>query len=258
MKSNHFFRNIVAIIVILAGVALILANLGVIEWNIQEAWVYVYPAFFVLLGLKWLLDAVRGRGGVWGGLFLVIFGGLLLLDRFDVLDFTFFDFYKLWPLLIVYLGFSIFGTSHKRKRKRNFQFIFDTDDHKGKEEAIKNKQKFVIGDHKFNSPNWKVEPMDLWNAVGDYHIDFTKAFIPDKEIPITIQGWAGDIRVLMPENLEFRLKAQVKAGDIKLFGHSVDGVNRELNFETENYETATRKLDIYLNLKAGSIKVNKV
>ncbi|QDP39734.1 cell wall-active antibiotics response protein LiaF [Radiobacillus deserti] len=258
MKRNHFFRNIVAIVVILAGVALILENLAVIEWEMDEAWAYIYPTFFVLLGCKWLVDAIRGQGGVWPGLFLVIFGGLLLLDRFHILTFAFWDVYKLWPMLIVFLGFSIFGTSRKRKRKRNFQFIFDTDSHKDKEEALKNKKKFVIGDHKFNSPNWKVEPMDLWNAVGDYQIDFTKAFIPDKEIPISIQGWVGDIRIMMPENLEFRLKAEVKAGDIKLFGDSIDGVNRELNFETENYETATRKLDIYLNLKAGSIKVNKV
>ncbi|WP_407271637.1 cell wall-active antibiotics response protein LiaF [Radiobacillus sp. PE A8.2] len=257
MKNRQFFRNIAAIVVILLGVTLVLANVGVVTWEINDAWLYIYPTFFVLLGLKLIWDAITGRWGLWAGLFLLIFGGLLLMDRFDILVFGFWDVYKLWPLLIVYVGFSIFSTStNKKNRKKNpkFQFIYDSDGAK----TYPNKQKFAIGDHKFNSPNWKVEPMDLWNAVGDYHIDFTKAFIPDKEIPIKIQGWAGDIRILMPENVDFRVEAHVKAGDIAVFGERVDGINREIFYETRDYETATRKLNIYLSLKAGDIRVDKV
>ncbi|MRH44141.1 hypothetical protein GH741_15980 [Aquibacillus halophilus] len=256
--KNNFLRNIVAIIIILLGIALVLINVGVVSWELTEAWNYIYPAFFVLLGFKWLWDGFKGKGGLWAGSFFVIFGGLLLLDRFNIIVFNFWDIYKLWPLLIVYLGFSIFGTSNKRNKQKKFQFIFDSDDHKDSEKMYGKKQKFAIGDHKFNTPNWKVEPMELWNAVGDYHIDFTKAFIPDKEIPVSIQGWAGDIRILMPENVEFSLEAHVKAGDINVFGQSADGINRELTYVTPNYDESTRKLNIYLNLKAGSIRVDKV
>ncbi|MCT2535576.1 cell wall-active antibiotics response protein LiaF [Aquibacillus koreensis] len=257
MKHN-FVRNIIAIIIILLGIALVLTNVGVVDWEFAEAWSYIYPTFFVLLGLKWMWDGFKGKGGLTAGSFLTIFGGLLLLDRFEIITFTFGDVYKLWPLLIVYIGFSIIGTSSKKKKKKKFQFIFDSDEHENSEKMHGKKQKFAIGDHKFNTPNWKVEPMELWNAVGDYHLDFTKAFIPDKEIPIRIQGWAGDIRILMPENLEFSLEAHVKAGDIHVFGESSEGISRELSFVTPNYDESTRKLNIYLNLKAGSIRVDKV
>ncbi|WP_186579144.1 cell wall-active antibiotics response protein LiaF [Aquibacillus kalidii] len=258
MKKNSFFRNTAAIIIILLGIVLVLTNVGVVTWEFTEAWLYIYPAFFVILGLKWMIDGLRGNGGLSSGSFLVIFGTLLLLDRFNLLNFTFWDIFKLWPLLIVYLGFSIFGSSSRRHKKKAFQFIFDSNDSVEKGKMKVKKHKFAVGDHKFNSPNWKVEPMDIWNAVGDYHIDFTKAFIPDKEIPIHIQGWAGDIRVLMPENVEFALEAHVKAGDINVFGENADGINRELTYVTPNYQSATRKLNIYLNLKAGSIRVDKV
>ncbi|MDL4842768.1 cell wall-active antibiotics response protein LiaF [Aquibacillus rhizosphaerae] len=258
MRKKNFMRNIVAIIIILLGTALVLINVGLVSWEFAEAWLYVYPAFFILLGCKWFFDGLKGKGGLWTGSFLTVFGGLLLMDRFELLEFKFMDIYKLWPLLIVYLGFSLFGSSNKRKKKKTFQFIFDSDDHKDSEKMYGKKQKFVVGDHKFNTPNWKVEPLELWNAVGDYHIDFTKAFIPDKEIPIRIQGWAGDVRILMPENIDFSLEAHVKAGDINVFGQSAEGINRTLTFVTPNYEVATRKLTIYLSLKAGSIRVDKV
>ncbi|WP_053220422.1 cell wall-active antibiotics response protein LiaF [Virgibacillus senegalensis] len=257
MKNNQIMRSVAAIGIIFFGTALVLANIGIISWDIKEAWLYFYPAFFVVLGIKWTWDGIKYKSGITLGSFLVIFGGLLLLDRFGVLFFSFTDVYKLWPLLLVYLGFSIFGNSTKRKRRRKFQFIFDTDDLRGNRKFPK-KQRLAVGEHNFSEPNWRVEPMDLWNAVGDYHIDFTKAFIPDEEIPISIQGWAGDIRVLMPENVELSIEAQVKAGEINVFGMNAEGMNREIFYETPNYKQATRKLDIFLSMKAGSIRVDRV
>lgn len=256
MKTTNFFRSLTAITIILIGLALILANIGIISWSAAEAWHIVYPSFFILFGLKWCWDGIRGKGGLYLGSFLVIFGGLLLSSSLNLLDFSFLEVYKLWPLLLIYFGFQFFGSSQDRKRKKKFQFIFDSENDEA--QSFSKTQKFAVGDHKFSGENWKVEPMELWNAVGDYHIDFTKAFIPDKEIPISIQGWAGDIRVLMPENLEFTIEAHVKAGDINVFGHTNEGVNRQLLYETENFQTATRKLNLYMNLKAGAIRVDKV
>ncbi|MDC3417261.1 cell wall-active antibiotics response protein LiaF [Aquibacillus salsiterrae] len=256
--KNNFLKNIIAILIILFGIALVLTNVGVVSWEFAEAWYYIYPLFFVLVGFKWMWTGLKGKGGLGMGSFFVIFGGLLLSDRFNLLDFSFRDVYKLWPLLIIYIGFSLFGTTNKRNKKKTFQFIFDSDDHANTEKVYGKRQSFAIGDHKFNTPNWTVEPLELWNAVGDYHIDFTKAFIPDKEIPISIQGWAGDIRILMPENVEFTLEAHVKAGDIHVFGQNAEGINRQIIYATPNFAESTRKLNIYLHLKAGSIRVDRV
>ncbi len=259
VMKNNFFRNILAIIVILLGIALILTNIDVVTWEFAETWYYIYPAFLIILGIKCCWDGLKGQGGIKSGSFLVIFGSLLLLDRFELINFTFWDFYRLWPLLIVYIGFSFLGTPNKKKKKKNFQIIFDSDDHKNSETMYTGKkQKFMIGDHKFNTPNWKVEPMELWNAVGDYHIDFTKAFIPDKNVPIQIHGWAGDIQILMPENIEFSVEAEVKAGDIIVFDQTSEGIGRHLSYESENYQEATRKLTMDFKLKAGSIRIDRV
>lgn len=257
--KNNFFRNILAISVILVGIALILVNIGLVSWEITQAWHYIYPTLFIILGLKWCWDGTRGRGGFTSGSFLVIFGSLLLMGLFRVITFTFWDFYMLWPLLIVYIGFSFLGISKGKYKKKKFQFIFDSDDHKNSESVYQGKKnKFMIGDHKYNTPNWKVEPLELWIAVGSYHIDFTKAFIPDKDIPIQIHGWAGDIKILMPENIEFSVIAEVKAGDIVVFEQVSEGVHRHLSYQTTHYQEATRKLTMDFKLKAGSIRIDRV
>ncbi|CQR47031.1 hypothetical protein BN1058_01320 [Paraliobacillus sp. PM-2] len=254
--KNNLFRNIVALLIILLGISLILSNIGLVDWGFSEAWYFIYPIFFLLLGLKWFFDALRGKGGWISGSFFIVFGGLLIADRFDYIAFRIWDIYKLWPLLIVYIGFSFLNPSDKKKNK--FKIIFDSDDYPNGEKMYGKNKKFVIGDHKFNAPNWKVEPMELRNAVGDYHIDFTKAFIPDKHIPIRIHGWAGDIQILMPENVEFAVMAEVKAGEINVFGQEAEGIQRSLTYQTDYYDHATRKLTLDLKLKAGSIRIDKV
>lgn len=93
---------------------------------------------------------------------------------------------------------------------------------------------------------------------GDFYYDFSKAYIPEKEIPITISSLAGDVHILVPENLEFQVYASVKAGDIDIVGQSVDGINRSLSYVTPNYDSATRKINLTLKLKAGSIRVDYV
>lgn len=258
--NNRFIRSLIAFVVIVIGVLLVLQNLDVIELDMNGIWPYTYSLLFIIFGLKWFIDDLRKDGGSWiFGSFLFVFGALLLLGELQVIHFNFNDIFKLWPLLIIYIGFSIIG---KPKRKKNFKFVIDTDDKKAHTVEFETKKKhgnrFSVGDHQFKDPNWKVEPMNLYNAAGDYYIDFSKAFIPEKEIPISINSWAGDIQILMPENVACRIDATVYAGEINIMGQTSEGINRSLYYVSDDYDEATRKLTITLTLKAGSVRVDKV
>lgn len=258
--NNRFMRSLIAFVIIIVGILLVLQNLDVIDMDISGIWPYTYASLFIIFGLKWLIDDLRKDGGNWiFGSFLFVFGALLFLGELQVIHFNFDDIFKLWPLLIIYIGFSIIG---KPKRKKNFKFVIDTDDKKDHTVEFETKKKhgnrFSVGDHQFTEPNWKVEPMSLYNAAGDYYIDFSKAFIPEKETPISINSWAGDIQILMPENVACRIDASVKAGEINVMGQTSEGVNRKVFYETDDYDEATRKLTITLKLTAGSVRVDKV
>ncbi|WP_249870166.1 cell wall-active antibiotics response protein LiaF [Oceanobacillus saliphilus] len=247
---KNFFRYFFAIFLIAIGVMLIMANIGVGDFNFNVSWQYIYPIFFIAIGLKWFIDFLRKRGGSWVfGSFFLIFGSLLLMDSFKWIVFGFWDVFKLWPLLIVYIGFSLLGRKHF-----TIHYDADTNTHKSFFDGFT----FTVGDHHFNDENWKVEPMNLRHLAGDFYFDFSKAFIPEKRIPISVSSLAGDINILMPENVDFRVHASVNAGDIKILGQSADGLNRTLNFQTSNYDAATKKIDFHISLKAGSVRIDQV
>ncbi|GAA0448011.1 MAG: cell wall-active antibiotics response protein LiaF [Bacillota bacterium] len=242
---KNMVRYFIAITFIAIGVMLVLANIGVIHFNFSLAWSYIYPIFFIVIGLKWLFDFLKKIGGSWiFGSFFILFGTLLLLDRFEIISFTFGDIFKLWPLLIIYIGFMLVG-----RKKMKVEYKGDHGDHTSM---------FSFGSHEFINQNWKVEPMKLSNWAGDFYFDFSKAFIPDKEIPITIHSLAGDVTILMPESVEFKVYASVKAGEVNVIGQTAEGINRSLTYETKAYDTSLRKIDFNIKLKAGSIRIDYV
>ncbi|RKQ31286.1 cell wall-active antibiotics response protein LiaF [Oceanobacillus halophilus] len=247
------FRYFIAVLFIIIGILLVLANVGAVQFNLGNTWKLIYSIFFVVIGLKWLVDFLMKKGGSWVfGSFFLIFGSLLLLDWFHIIYFTFWDVFKLWPLLIVYIGVMLIsGKSH---------IVIE---HKGKRSGKTKEKKygnsvFTVGSHEYNKENWKVQPMSLRTLAGDFYFDFTKAFIPEKNIPITVNSFAGDVNIIMPENVAFRVEASVNAGDIEVLGQTADGINRTLIYETDDYDDVERKIDFKIHLKAGSIRVDQV
>ena len=253
--KNGFMRYFIAVMLIGFGTMLVLDNLGVLKTDFKSAWHVIYPIFFVIMGFRLLFKYFKYGGSGWiMGSFLVIFGSLLLLGQFEVIDYRFKDIFKLWPLLIVYFGFSIVGKS----RYHRSRVQISKNDFGYQKDRYSNWQRFSVGNYEYKSPNWKVEPMNLTKAAGNFYLDFTKAFIPQEDIPISIQSWAGDVQILLPENIEFSIEAVVRAGEINVLDETVDGVNRDLAYKTIGYDEAEQKLTFSVDLKAGSVRVDRV
>src|SRR5690625_110428 len=249
--GKRFFRSIIAIAIILLGVVLVLENLDIVEWSLIDWWPYIYPVFFIFVGLKWLYQAFKGQNGFWTPIFLIVFGSLLLAGQLTDFTFEFLDIYKLWPLILVFIGFYFLGVPRKRRMK----FFHKGNATKG---SSTDGEKTVYGNYDYSKPNWKVEPTNIWNAVGDHTMDFTKAFIPDQDTPITSHGLAGDINIILPEHVDFSVKATVRAGEVVILDQTAQGINRSLTYETTGYQEATRKLTFKLKLNAGSIRVDRI
>ncbi|ARI78095.1 cell wall-active antibiotics response protein LiaF [Halobacillus mangrovi] len=260
MKKG-FLNVLLAIALVSIGVLLLLSNLDVISLEMSLSWENIYPVLLLGIGLKMWLDALLKSGGSWIlGSFLTILGALLLLDRFEVIVFELGDVLRLWPLLFIYIGFAIFLGGNKRKR--NFEFHYDSKADPQNTATFSRKDpkpsRMAIGSQEFKKDNWKVEPMDLWNGIGDYKFDFTRAFIPDGDTPIHVRGWIGDVKMVIPKNVPFRVEASIKTGDIQVNNQNASGFKRELVYETEDYHTATRRLSLYIDFRVGSIKVDHV
>src|SRR5690625_4620001 len=118
---KHLSRYLLAILIIIFGVLLIIENLGIVSLNLKTIWIYTYPLLFILFGLKWMIERLRRiNGSLILGSFFFIFGSLLLLDRFNIIQFLFKDIYKLWPLVIVYIGLTLIVQGRLKGHKTKY------------------------------------------------------------------------------------------------------------------------------------------
>ncbi|WP_169891217.1 cell wall-active antibiotics response protein LiaF [Litchfieldia alkalitelluris] len=239
MKEKTIGRIVAAIILIVFGTLLLLVNINVISLEINNIFVTFYPIIFILFGLKWMTEGLITKGKDWFfGFFLLLFGTLLMLDRLQIIHFTFLMFWRLWPLFIIYYGLKLFS--------------------KNRLEDNRKKNSVPIGSLNFDKEDWSVESMDVWTGIGDVRFDFSKAYIPDKDTKIKVGGLIGDVKMLIPEDVPFSVESYVKVGSIDILKNNADGHNRVVSYKTPNFDDATRRLSIEISLKIGSIQIDKV
>lgn len=246
VSASHF---LLALCFVGFGVLLLLVNTGIISVEINRAIVVCYPFLFFLVGIWWLAAALFTRGrsgnGFWG-LFLVIFGGLLIADRFGYIHFTFWMVWNLWPFLLIYAGFKML-----------FGGAFGIRVGKGKS-GKRSPGWRMVSDATYSDPNWLVEPMDRSVGVADFKFDFTKSFIPDKETKIKLSGWVGDIKIKIPEDIEFSIEARASVGDLVVGDVKEDGLLKDFQYKTNGYNEAVRKLAFDFDFKVLDLRIDRI
>ncbi len=263
---------------LIVGIILLLMNLGVISLEIKQLLVELIPVAFVFIGLRWLIDCFmkKSLSKLLFGLFLFSYGLLLLFDRFNIIEFSYQQWWKLWPILIIsfaikgiFKGHKVrihFSTDDPTDQKPDYNVTSPSEEEKDRYKYNDQKgRKFnqtykgsLVGDMKFKEPNWPLESMNLYNAIGDYLFDFSKAYIPEGETPVIVKGWVGDCKVLVPENVPVEINVKVKVGDIKLFDQKSSELGSDLFYRSPDYETATKKIKMTIEMKIGSIRINRV
>lgn len=261
MKHKSINQTLFALFLLALGVVLLLINIGVISMEIKEIFVVFYPFFLFIIGLSMLLKNLlrRERKKFTFSTLLLLFSSLLILDRFEVIAFAFRDVWKLWPVLLILVALSLLFKKSTLKididlSSKDKEFKRDS----GNEFIKTQKTSSLIGSISYKESNWSLEPMELNNSIGDYFIDFSKAFIPDRETPIFINGWIGDVKILIPENIPVDIEVDWNIGDIRIFDIKEDSMNRGMHYRSPNYDEATKKLKIVIEVKIGSIRIDKV
>lgn len=260
---------IFAALLLFVGIFLLLLNVGVISLEIKALIVETYPYVILLLSISLLFRGFnrQSNSSLFWGIFFLAFSLMLCLDRFNIVSFKFGDFWKLWPVIIIYFGLVLLIRKNKVKIFFNSEMPFNNieknefqENWKSEKTSLNRKKmrSFSIGDVEIKKSNWSLEPMNLYNTIGDYFIDFSKAYIPEKETPIIVQGWIGDVKMIVPDDVAVHIQANVRIGDIRIFDIRSSDINRNLVYETPGYEDAIKKLKINIQLKIGSIRIDQV
>lgn len=92
---------------------------------------------------------------------------------------------------------------------------------------------------------------------GRFELDLTAITFPPGETSVSVEVGVGDVVVTVPAGLAVDVEADVRGGDLVLFGARSEGHVRGQRHTSEDYDTAERKLSLDLSMGGGEIEVRR-
>ena len=113
MEGNRSSRIVTGLLLVVIGALFLIENLTDWSFTFSDWW----PALVVAIGLA---NLVQRRSGRWFWAAVTLFGGLMLLDSLGVWRIDYGDVWRLWPLVLVWVGarFILSGRRSRAKRRR--------------------------------------------------------------------------------------------------------------------------------------------
>ena len=102
--------------------------------------------------------------------------------------------------------------------------------------------------------------MNDWSFVCDYDFDFSTTLIPEEEVVINLSGFVGDINVILPEDLPFRIDGSAHVLSATIDKHNQDNVGKghAITYETDDFEDSLQRIVFYLDFSVLDLRVDRI
>jgi predicted membrane protein len=187
---------------------------------------------------------------LFGGLVLITFGTLFLLDNLDVADFGEI-IGNYWPLILIFWGASIL--INPRRQRAPVQQKEHVVNQQYSSDLIHQSNVFGDVNTQISSSNFKGGSIST--VFGDCCADLSSASWSDGEHELKIHGVFGDTNIILPKNSAVTINASSTLGSLIIFGQSKNGFSSDLQSKTPEYENASGKLIITITEVLGDIRV---
>ena len=137
------------------------------------------------------------------GAILVSVGGLMLLDRFDLIDFTFWD---LWPVFIIIFGFSLLRGARGRTR-------WGARSEEDSDSFIHGMA--ILGGFSRKNSSQDFQGGELTAVMGGCELDLRRAVIKGNEATIEIFAFWGGVVIRIPEDWTVAVKVAPIMGGVE-------------------------------------------
>lgn len=104
---------------------------------------------------------------------------------------------------------------------------------------------------------WQVSDEEFWVFVGDIDLDLTVAEIPEGVTRLRTYGFVGDVELIVPRDVGVSLSSTAFVSDIKAFGDRHEHFLTPLHLDSDNYETAVRKIRLETHAFVGDVKIRQ-
>ena len=114
-----------------------------------------------------------------------------------------------------------------------------------------------FGDTVVGRQPWELRQLRIRTGLGDIRIDLTTATIPAGEGALDVSGLVGDVRILLPRDLEVRAHGSAGAGSIYILGRRSDGLFGDVEYTSPGFDEATKRVNIEVSLAIGDIYIRR-
>lgn len=120
-----------------------------------------------------------------------------------------------------------------------------------------NAKVYFAGDRNYGQ-EWVPENEDLRMFAGDLFIDLGKIDLPSGTTTFSVRCFASDIDILLPDDVGLKIVSNGFVVETKFDGDSISNIMTGYNYQSENYEAAQKKFNLYTTSFAVDISVRTV
>lgn len=191
----------------------------------------------------------KGKILFWGG--IVFF----FASVFNMITFKFF-------LVAILIHFILQYGKSKRKPHIISPLVVEPQDSMQNEPILKSRpllENVLFGQQKTPNDVFEWNDVNIQAGVGDTMIDLSYTVFPKGETVVFIRNVIGNIRILVPYDMEVSINHSVMIGSIDLLGfQDVKNFNQVYQLKTAGYEQAEQKVRILTSLIIGNLEVNRI
>jgi lia operon protein LiaF len=114
---------------------------------------------------------------------------------------------------------------------------------------------WLFGDHDRHG-EWQARDQEIWSFIGDIDLDFTEAELAQPITTLKIYSFVADIDVTIPEDVGFSISWFGFVTDVRIHGKRMGGFITPVNYQTEGYESAAKKIELEMISFVGDLKVH--
>ncbi|MBI5305041.1 MAG: cell wall-active antibiotics response protein [Chloroflexi bacterium] len=176
-------------------------------------------------------------GRVFGALVLIGLGVLLLLGNLNIFIFR---WDMLGPLFLILIGVWLVSRAFVPGWGHSSGDVFAG-----------------IGEYRPDLSGKEIRREKFSYGIGDSRVDLTRATFLDGENVVEASQGIGELRVTVPRDLALRVRASAGMGEARLFDEQDAGIDPHVEFQSQDYATATRKLNLTAHVGLGAVRVTR-
>jgi lia operon protein LiaF len=116
----------------------------------------------------------------------------------------------------------------------------------------------LILNMRLDEHSWVLQPMSIWQAVGEIRLDLSLAIPEEKETTIVLQGLVGDVDLTIPEDYGLQVEASVLVGQIGFKQSRDGGMLHRVSWRSPDYDQREYRVKLQLFYLVGDIKIRTV